>query len=265
MHDARATARLDWNDLVERSLDAEVIVIGEEHDDATAHALQAALVADLLALDPRTAVSLEMFERDEQADVDAWLAGDLPTADLLERTGSGSWYDWNAFYQPVIDAAKAVGAPIVAANAPRTYVRRARIEGYETLRSLPPEERALFDLPETLEQGGYWERFRDTMRDLRGDEVDEEAIRRTFSSQMVWDATMAASVANALERDDIDRVVHLVGRFHSDFEGGTIRELKRLRPGVRVLSITGVRTGDGLDLAEDDRGRADVVVYTGGK
>ncbi|MEE2895735.1 MAG: ChaN family lipoprotein [Planctomycetota bacterium] len=264
MHDARATARLDWNDLVERSLDAEVIVIGEEHDDATAHALQAALVADLLALDPRTAVSLEMFERDEQEDVDAWLAGDLPTADLLERTGSGSWYDWNSFYQPVIDAAKAVGAPIVAANAPRTYVRRARIEGYEALRSLPPEERALFDLPETLDQGGYWERFRDTMRDLRGDEVDEEAIRRTFSSQMVWDATMAASIASALDRGDVDRVVHLVGRFHGDFEGGTIRELRRLRPGVRTLVVSCVSEGEGRRLEDEDVERADVVVYTGG-
>ena len=265
MRDGADAGIVIWNDLVARSLEAEVVVIGEEHDDATTHALQAALVTDLMALDPRTAVSLEMLERHEQPLVDAWLADEIDTETFVTETGSSSWYDWDGFYQPVLDAAKSAGCVVIAANAPRRFVRRARLEGYDTLRGLPDEDRLLFDLPESLDQGRYWLRFRDTMRGFRGDEASDEEIRRTFSSQMVWDATMAASVADALERDDIDRVVHLVGRFHSDFEGGTIRELKRLRPGVRVLSITGVRTGDGLDLAEDDRGRADIVVYTGGK
>jgi uncharacterized iron-regulated protein len=256
--------RLAWSDLVSRALDAEVVVIGEEHDDAVTHALQAALVADVLALDPRTAVSLEMLERHEQAIVDAWLAGEIDTATFVERTGSSSWFDWDGFYQPVLDATKAAGCVVIAANAPREYVGRARREGYDSLRALPEDERVLFDLPENLDQGRYWLRFRDTMKGFRGDDASDEEIRRTFQSQLVWDATMAASIANALERDDIDRVIHLVGRFHSDHEGGTVREVKRLRPGVRVLTITGVGEGDGVELAEDDRGRADVVVYTGG-
>ncbi len=265
MHDGSDAGMVAWDELVARSLDAEVVIIGEEHDDATTHALQAALVADLMALDPRTAVSLEMLERDEQALVDAWLANEIDTGILVDETGSSSWYDWDGFYQPVLDAAKSAGCVVIAANAPREFVRRARLEGYDVLRALPDEDRALFDLPDSLDQGRYWLRFRDTMRGFRGDEASDEEIRRTFSSQMVWDATMGASIATALDRDEVDRVVHLVGRFHSDFEGGTIRELKRLRPGVRVFTITGVREGDGVALAEDDRGRADVVVYTGQK
>ena len=257
--------RLAWNDLVERAIDAEVVVIGEEHDDAVTHALQATLVADVMALDPRTAVSLEMLERHEQGIVDAWLADEIATADLVERTGSRSWFDWAGFYQPVLDAAKSADCVVVAANAPRQYVSRARTEGYDALRALPEDERVLFDLPENLDQGRYWLRFRDTMRGFRGDDASDEEIRRTFRSQLVWDATMAASIANALDRDDVDRVIHLVGRFHSDHEGGTIRELRRLRPDVRILTITGVGEGDGLELLEDDRGRADVVVYTGSK
>ena len=262
MYDGRAGDRLAWNDLVDRSLEVEVVIIGEEHDDANAHALQAALVADLLAIDPRSAVSLEMLERNEQADVDAWLADEIDTATLVERTGSESWRGWDEFYQPVLDAAKSSGVPVIAANAPRSYVRRARLEGYDVLRALPDDERALFDLPETLDQGPYWERFRDLMREYRGDEVDVEDIRRTFSSQMVWDSTMGASIVSGLERPGVERVIHLLGRFHGDFEGGTIRELKRLRPGTTVLVISCVGQGVGESLAEDDRGRAEVVVYT---
>ena len=262
MYDGARGDRLVWNDLVARSLDAEVVMIGEEHDDPNAHALQAALVADLLALDERTALSLEMLERDEQSLVDAWLADEIDATELVKRTGSGSWYDWDAFYQPVLDAAKRSGSPVIAANAPREFVRRARLEGYDELRKSTDEELLLFDLPETLDQGGYWERFRSTMREFRGDEVDEAAIRRTFSSQMVWDATMGASVARALEREDVDRVIHLLGRFHGDFEGGTVREVKRLRPGTRVLVISCVSEGAGDHLLADDEGRAQVVVYT---
>ena len=262
MFDGEDGDRLVWSDLVDRSLDVEVVVIGEEHDDANAHALQAALVADLLALDARSAVSLEMLERNEQEDVDAWLANDIDTSTFVERTGSSSWRGWNDFYQPVLDAAKSSGVPVIAANAPRSYVRQARIDGYDVLRALPEDERRLFDLPETLDQGPYWERFRDLMLEFRGDEVEIEDIRRTFSSQMVWDATMGASIASGLDRQDVDRVIHLVGRFHGDFEGGTIRELKRLRPGTRVLVISCVGQGDGRRLAEDDLGRGQVVVYT---
>ena len=59
-------------------------------------------------------------------------------------------------------------------------------------------------------------------------------------------------------------MVHLVGRFHGDFEGGTIRELRRLRPGVRTLVVSCVSEGEGRRLEDEDVERADVVVYTGG-
>lgn len=256
---------IEWNEIVARSLEADVVVLGEEHDDATAHAFQLALVTDIVALDGNTAIALEMLERPEQSIVDEWLAGKVTTDEMIDRTGSRNWAGkdtWIRFYQPILEAARAADAPIIAANAPRRHVRRARIDGYDALRELPAEERAEFDLPETLEQGGYWERFRDTMREFRGDDVPEEDILATFRSQMVWDATMAASIAAALDRPDVDRVIHLVGRFHGDFEGGTVREIRRLSPEVRVLTISCVGQGEGVRLSDDDVGRADVVVHT---
>jgi uncharacterized iron-regulated protein len=262
IYDGRQGHRLAWNDLVSRSLEAEVVILGEEHDDPNAHALQAALIADLLALDDRTAVSMEMLERDDQVHVDAWMADEIDTMTFQERSGSTSWGDWSDFYQPVLDAAKAAGTLVIAANAPRTFVRQARIDGYEALEALPKDDRALFDLPETLSQGAYWERFRDLMREYRGEDFDEELIRSSFSSQMVWDATMAASIASGLQSAGVHRMIHLIGRFHGDFEGGTIRELKRLRPGVRILVVSCVGEGDGDVLLDEDAGRADLVVYT---
>ena len=257
----------DWSELVARARAAEIVVIGEEHDDRNTHEFQRALYEAVLEAEGTTAISLEMFERDEQDTIDAWLAGDIDTDTLVADTDSMNWGGrgaWYRYYQPVIDLARVADAPVVAANAPRRYVRRARLEGYEPLRALPGDERAWFDLPDELDRGPYFERFADIMRELRkDDELDDDAVDAVFRSQQVWDATMAASVVDAIDRPDTDRVVHLIGRFHSDLEGGTIVEIRKRRPDSKILVVSCVRASNptgGLDA--EDLGRGDVVVYT---
>jgi hypothetical protein len=56
--------------------------------------------------------------------------------------------------------------------------------------------------------------------------------------------------------------VHLVGRFHIDFEGGLVTELRRHRPGARILTIS-MAPLDAMSLRDEDIGRADIIVYTG--
>ena len=58
-------------------------------------------------------------------------------------------------------------------------------------------------------------------------------------------------------------MVLLIGRFHSDLEGGTIVELRKRRPGSEILVVSCVRTSDpGRELGPEDLGRGDFVVYT---
>ena len=264
--DGRDGAAIDWSTLVTRTDEVDVVLVGEEHDDPFAHAFQRALLRSMVDADARTALSMEMFERPEQTTLDRWSAGEIDTTEMVRETGAEGWggpTGWWTWYQPILDVARAGAVPIVAANAPRTVVRRARLEGYEVLEALPEATRADFDLPVSLDQGTYWTTFHDTMREFRGDEVDEDDILATFRSQMVWDATMAQSIANAGDRPDVDRVLHLVGRFHIDHDGGTTRELRRLRPDRSVLTVSCVRAGlDRRTLATEDLGRADIVVYT---
>ncbi|MCP4798060.1 MAG: ChaN family lipoprotein, partial [Phycisphaeraceae bacterium] len=90
-----------------------------------------------------------------------------------------------------------------------------------------------------------------------------DAIDAVFRSQQVWDATMAASVVDGLDQPGTDRVVHLIGRFHSDLEGGTIVEIRKRRPDSDILVVSCVRTSSPVrELDAEDLGRGDVVVYT---
>ena len=255
---------IDWNGLWNGVRWADIVIVGEQHDDANAHRVQLAIWEEAVVAWPGSAVSLEMLERDEQAVVDEYLAGTIDQATFVERTGSRDWAakdTWDDFYQPVIDTAKRAHARVIAANAPRDYVKRARTEGYEALAALPAEERALFSLPADDAPDTYRTRFRDFMSGDGAHEVDEQRVDEVLRSQRLWDATMADSIVRAWK--DVPRggkLVHLVGQFHSEYDGGLVSEIRARAPWARILTVT-VQQGRTRELRAEDRGKADVVVY----
>ena len=281
-------AALGWADVMDAVGWAEVIIIGEQHDDAVGHAVQRAIVEDTVARWPRMALSMEMLERDEQRLVDDYFDGIIDADQFARLTfsekwaGEGSWAQW---YQPMIDAAKDGGGRVVAANAPRRYVKLARKKGYAALDALSSSRRAFVDCPKDVPADGYRDRFFKLMTGMHASATppnnqpptekpappqgmmhlarDNAFIEALFRSQLVWDATMAESIARA-KRRGAHKVVHLVGQFHCDSEGGTVLELRRRLPGAKILVISMQRAWpDGM--RQEDRGRADIVIYTGVK
>lgn len=266
-----------WADLMEAVRWADIVVLAERHGDKVGHAVQKAIVTDALGLDPDTAVSFEMVERHEQAALDDYLAGRIDAAALdgrlkVDGTGGGG-SAWANFYRPIADEAAAVGAPVIAANAPRALVKRARLEGYDVLRSLPAEERALFDLPARLDDGAYYQRFTDWMTASRNDGVPtdlasvgltEADVDAMFRAMQMWDATMAASVTRAnggFFGVGGRRVIHLVGCFHAESDGGLVRQIAARAPFARILVVS-LMPEKSRQLRPEDQGIADVVIYT---
>ncbi|RLS27362.1 MAG: hypothetical protein DWH75_01525 [Planctomycetota bacterium] len=257
-------APLDWNALSNGIRWADIVVVGEQHDDANAHGVQQAIVDEAFAMWPGSAVSLEMLERNEQPIVDAYLNDQITMTEFIDRTESRDWAtkgSWEKFYQPVIDSAKAAHAPVIAANAPRAYVRRARTEGYAALKALPPEEQAMFSIPQRDPPDSYRARFKALMSDNGAHAVDEEKLDEVLRSQRLWDATMADSVVRAYQAAPTDaKIIHLVGQFHSENDGGLISEIQARAPFANVLTVT-VQKGETLALRDEDKGKADVVIY----
>ena len=255
---------IDWNGLWNGIRWADIVIVGEQHDDASAHEVQRTIAEETFAAWPGCAVSLEMLERNEQPIVDAYLRGEITKEEFITRTGSRDWASkgsWEDFYQPVIDAAKDAGAPVIAANAPREYVRRARTEGYEALAALPPEERGNFAIPAGEPPATYRQRFKDLMSGDGSHEVSDAQVDDVLRSQRMWDATMADSIVNAWRAAPSGgKVVHLVGQFHSEYDGGLVSEIQHRAGNARILTIS-VQKGEAYALRREDRGKADVVVY----
>ncbi|MEM7227495.1 MAG: ChaN family lipoprotein [Planctomycetota bacterium] len=266
--DGATGERLSYDDVVARLRARDIIILGETHDDADGHAVQAKLTHLILDGTSNGALALEMLERDEQPMVDAWFDGAMSARSMAEETGSAAWAgtgSWKAWYQPALDAARAHDARIIAANAPRRYVRIANREGFASLEALPADERAYFVIPETIIDGPYADNFREIMTgfadDGLHDGMSEEDLNALFRSQLVWDATMSDSVA-AARREGGGPVILLIGQFHSDFEGGTVHYLREKRPNDSMATVS-LQPVVSEALREEDVDRADIVIYTG--
>lgn len=242
---------LDEEEVARRMGEADVSLIGEIHGHPRGLALAARLFGRVAVARERAALSLEMLERDHQPAVDAYLAGSIDAAELGGRRGA----PLADGHLAMIDAARAHGLPVVAANAPRRYARQARLEGYDALRALPPAEQALFTIPGELPAGSYRARFAVAMgADHEGG--DAARIDAFFRAQALWDATMAASIARALEAGR-SPVVHVAGRFHVEHDGGLVQMVRRHgRFDVFTLVVVEAPSGD-------DRDRADAIAFVG--
>ncbi len=266
----------DWATLVAAASEADVVLIGENHGHPLGLAAAAALWEDMLPRCPRAALAMEFIERDEQSRLDDYLTGITDEATFRKRTNrvEGNYPRGHA---QMIDAAKAAGRPVVAANAPRPYVRIARTSGYDKLASLTPEQKRLFRIPDELPARGT--RYRDDFDKIMTEDPGQspapmpdpaaEAQRRatldaTFRSQSMWDWTMAESVAGAFDKNNAP-VLLIVGRFHIDFEGGLAQALKKLHPGSKTVRISFVDAPAPATGAprEEDKARANFIIYVG--
>ncbi|MFT3685222.1 MAG: ChaN family lipoprotein [Phycisphaerales bacterium] len=270
-----------WDDVIKKASEAEVVVIAEQHGHPVGLSAAAALWRETLkhSKGKQPALALEFFERDDQSRIDDYLAGLSTEEVFLKRTGKTN-VAWDGGYPPghrdMVEAAKADHLAVYAANAPRAYVRLARTSGYAALERLTPEQQRLFALPRFAAAGRppenrYWRdflTFMDTTPEkyAAGTVAEREKVDSMFRAESIWDATMADTVRKALADGGGHSPVFLVvGQFHADYSvwadagGGTVLALRAVRP-TKVLVVS---FQDAEDWRDEDKGRADFVVFCG--
>jgi uncharacterized iron-regulated protein len=274
VYDTAAGAFVDFEVMLADLARADVAFVGEQHDDPNTHRLERAVLEGLARRRGNVLLSLEMFERDVQAALDRFLAGEVDEAAFL--AGARPWPRYATDYKPLVDFASAHGWPVIAANVPRPVATEVAKTGAGALDGRPDAERGWFAAERICPADDeYFRRFRDAMGAHPADDgsssVPAEQVERYYLSQCLKDETMAESIARALATDPggdpAPLVVHVNGAFHSDFRLGTASRVERRLPGRRAVVVT-ILPVDDLDLlapSDDDRRRADYLVYTIGR
>lgn len=266
-----------WDEMIAACAQADAVLIGECHGMEVGQAFQAKFFGDLLAAAPGASGALEFFERDEQAALDDYLGG-VTNEQEFRRAARRTDSNYTSGHRAIVEACKAARRPVSAANAPRRYVRIARQEGFEHLRGFTPEQQRLFVVPQFIPTGKYYEDFFEVMggkellvpaedaagtdpKKAEADARQKKSIDDMFRSQSMWDWTMADSVAREIDRGGRP-VVLIVGRFHTDHDGGLVQALRHMRPGAKIVTISSMNTW-AEELGEDEKGIADFVVFIG--
>lgn len=212
-------------------LDFQVIFLGEQHHSPEAHEAELGLLKGLYGLDSSLVLGLEMFERDVQGVLDAYLRGEMSETRFLKE--SRPWPNYREDYRPLIQFAKAKRIPVVAANVPRraaAAVARANKISPEIL-----GEDAVY-LPEKppYDSRKYYRLFSSTLEEMPPmGPMAQAKPRALYKAQLLKDAVMAASLAPYLER----RILFCCGHFHSDYHLGVPYQLKRNHPRLKIAVI----------------------------
>jgi uncharacterized iron-regulated protein len=264
--DTRQGAFVDFEMMLAGISEVDVVFVGEMHDDPNTHLLEAAILDGLQRRKRSPVVSMEMFERDAQPMLDAYLVGRISEEEMLK--GARPWPRYATDYRPLVERAKEARWPVIAANVPRSIAQKVAKGGKEAIGQLTEAERAntARDLECPLDP--YFDRFAQSMSghpapNQSADETKAMA-ERYYWSQCVKDETMAEAIAAAVNRNTGGPVVHYNGAFHSDFGLGTAERVRRRLPGKRtvVISMLPVDDLDKLQPAGEDLKRADYLVYT---
>jgi uncharacterized iron-regulated protein len=244
---------------------SDAAFLGEQHDDAVGHAVQAEIfrrVVERYGKDRSIGLSLEMFERDVQTVLDEYLSGLITETHF--RSSSRPWPNYETDYKPLVEVAKANHLPVIAANAPRRYVNMVSRGGRDALRPLSKDAlKWLAPLPYAEPSAAYSAKFKALMGPTPEAQMGLDKI---LSSQSLWDATMADSVYRFLKHGNNALVVHLNGSFHTENRLGTVEHLLKYRPKTKVVVIT-IRYEDDFATFVPERHKdlGDFVILTDGK
>jgi uncharacterized iron-regulated protein len=247
---------------------ADVVFLGEEHDDPGTHRLERAALEGIGRRRGKVVLAMEMFERDAQPTLNDYLAGNIGEADFLKV--SRPWPKYVTDYRGMVEFAKAKGWPVIAGNVPRRLASLVGRKGLVSVDSLPPTDRAFMAAQFECPRDKYFDRFTETMGDMSGHGqakiTPQEAaamIGRFYEAQCVKDETMGEAIAAAREKYPESIVVHVNGSFHSDFAMGTAERARRRLSGQRIAVVSFVPATD-LDTVDGKkiRKQGDYIVFT---
>jgi len=186
---------------------ADVIYIGETHADRGSHEYELDLLRGMVHRGIRFAVGWEMFDRNQQVDLDQFDQHKLSLDDLVTQTGfEKSWSRYSPLYAEILRTTGKAKIKNVALNAPPSLAHK--VAGGEVLsaneESEVPNE---FSVP-----AGAYQNFVQLLGDHPG--MQESDLARFFAAQNLWDQTMAKTILEFRQKYPKTKLLVLTGRGH---------------------------------------------------
>ena len=227
----------------------DVILFGELHNNPISHWLQLELTKDL-SKEKKLVLGAEMYEADNQNELDDYLAGEInyKALDTLARLWSNDKTD----YAPLLDFAKDNQLKFIATNIPRRFANNVYRGGFSVLDTLSDEQKSwIAPLPVLFEP--ELPRYVNILK-MMGDHGTPELVM----AQAIKDATMAHFILQ--NHHDGDLFLHYNGAYHSDFHEGIFWYLLQEKSTLNAATISTVSQESVDKLDAEYFGQADYII-----
>jgi uncharacterized iron-regulated protein len=245
---------VDFSKLLKEASEADVILFGEQHNNPICHWLQLELTKSLYDLKKdKLILGAEMFEADNSLLIDEYLSGKIKQKNFEDE--AKLWPNYKTDYKPLLEFARDSSLRFIATNIPRRYAAVVNKEGFEGLESLAAEAKnyiAPLPIAYDPELPGYKGMIE--MMGGMGGHVTENLPK----AQAAKDATMAYFISiNAKQGTTF---LHFQGTYHSDNFEGINWYLKRLKPELKILTISSNEQENPDTLEKENEGKADFII-----
>lgn len=229
---------------------ADMIFIGENHDDISHHQAQQDIIAALHESGRKNlAIGLEMFRTDAQPDLDRWTAGKLDKTSFIRLYDSHWRLPW-PLYRDILLYARDHSIPLIGLNIPQAISDKISREGFGSLtpaerRQLPPGISCSVD-----------PRYMDFIRRAyhAHGPGGERAFVKFCEAQMVWDKAMAWRLSQYKNRHPARTLVILTGAGHAWKPGmpAQVREMGKYSVRVVLPGLPDAPRKQGIGIADAD-------------
>lgn len=247
--------KVKFQRMLQTASKADIVFFGELHNNPISHWLQLELTQHLHQIrGGMITLGAEMFEADNQEALTAYLQ-DVIDRDSLKQAAR-LWPNFKTDIEPLVNFAKDKQLSFIATNIPRRYASMVFRNGFEVLDTLPENEKNwIAPLPIAYDASlpGYQK-----MLDMMGGHAHGMKAENFPKAQAIKDATMAWFINQHMQKGNT--FIHYNGAFHSDNFEGIIWYLQRLRPDVKIITISTVETDQPIKLPDEKIGIANFVI-----
>jgi len=207
--------QLTQQQILQELIKANVVYLGETHNSPEDHKAQLEILQALHQQNPKIAIAMEMFQRPFQDVLDQYLAGKITEAQLVEQSEYDErWaFPWE-YYAPILRLAKTNQLPVLALNTPTEVTRKVARSGLESLTTderqyIPPFSEIRTDNADyrKMAQEVYEQHH-------QAGHGNSTSFERFFTAQVLWDETMAETIAQFVKANPGYQVVVLAGKSH---------------------------------------------------
>jgi len=198
---------------------ASLIFIGELHGEIAHHQAQLAIIRRLHNEGVDLAIGLEMFRKENQPTLDAWVNGKIPENQFVQ-VYNDNWSMWPK-YRDIYLYARENHIPMVGLNIPRAITAQVARDGYS---SLSNDQRMNIPAVSCDVDQAYMDFI---IKSLGAHDHADISFMNFCEAQMLWDTVMAKNLVDYLKTHAGKTVVVLTGGGHA-WKHGIPRQVENI-------------------------------------